>query len=477
MIFQQATSDFESRPFMSLSSKSKMEEVSASSTSDADEEYKIQTELFSLIESGNRQKVRDFLENDDGIAAQVILTALDPNIDKKYHYDDDVEMEANELLGSSVVNLNAIQIAIFSGDEDMALDILNYVEKQSVKLGSKMVLLAFLGMMWGNGNTTLHLASFHGITPLVRKLLELGASPTKKNQKKYTAIDCCADQETSKLFTDPTILSNLTTEKLKETLSNEDLFKDLRTRNRSNSNPVNVNYGTLRKGVSLQTLQPKEKRKSAIHVKKCITKKTVRFHYEAVLLEACRDGDLELAKMLIENKNISVNYNELGKEQTPLHLACAEGHLELVKYLLKKGADVNARDFESWTPLHCAAANHQIEIIKILTKEPKISVHVFTGDDESLIDVMDDEDDDFEKKKKQVEGCLFIYLEILRPFGKVPSVNTEEEKHYIIGKAEDAIIPKIDGLELLGSNSSMEEETQIKTRFLNRAGTISRHRK
>ena len=397
---------------MSLSSKSKQDDVNLS-TADADEEYKIQLKLFTLIEAGNRQKVNEFLLNDDGIAAQVMLTAIDPNIDKKYHYDDDVEMEANELLGSSVVNLNAIQIALFMEDEDMSLDILDYVEKQSIKLGSKMVLLAFLGMMWGNGNTTLHLASFHGMTLLVRKLLELGASPTKKNQKKYTAIDCCADIETSKIFTDPSLLAHQASEKLKDTLSSEDLCVELKTRQRSNSNPTPHNYGTLRKGSSLQVLATPQKRKSAFFTKKSSIKKSVKFYNEAVLLDACREGDLDIVKSLLEQNKLPVNYNDLGKEQTPLHLASAEGHLEIVKYLLKKGADVNARDFESWTPLHCACANSQIEVIKLLCNQPKIRTNLYNGDDEGIIDVMDDEDEDYEKNKKIIEGFLDLcrYIE------------------------------------------------------------------
>ena len=40
-------------------------------------------------------------------------------------------------------------------------------------------------------------------------------------------------------------------------------------------------------------------------------------------------------------------------KQTPLHFAC-KGHLQIVQYLIEKGADMEAKDRDEQTPLHIA---------------------------------------------------------------------------------------------------------------------------
>lgn len=41
---------------------------------------------------------------------------------------------------------------------------------------------------------------------------------------------------------------------------------------------------------------------------------------------------------------------------TPLYLACQEGHLEIIQYLVQDcGADPHARAYDGMTPLHAAA--------------------------------------------------------------------------------------------------------------------------
>merc|ERR1712046_140652 len=55
--------------------------------------------------------------------------------------------------------------------------------------------------------------------------------------------------------------------------------------------------------------------------------------YPPLLLSSCRHGDIKKCQELISN---GANYNCSDYDQrTPLHIASAEGHLELVEEMLK----------------------------------------------------------------------------------------------------------------------------------------------
>jgi Ankyrin repeats (3 copies) len=49
--------------------------------------------------------------------------------------------------------------------------------------------------------------------------------------------------------------------------------------------------------------------------------------------------------------------------QTPLHIAARYGHLDVIRWLLANGADVNARAYNNFTALHFA---REPEVVKIL---------------------------------------------------------------------------------------------------------------
>lgn len=83
------------------------------------------------------------------------------------------------------------------------------------------------------------------------------------------------------------------------------------------------------------------------------------------LLAASKDGDIEEIKRLIDS-GADVNARDLDTWQTPLHWAPIWGQTDMAKILIDAGADVNARDDYERTPLYLAANNGHTDIVKLL---------------------------------------------------------------------------------------------------------------
>ena len=75
----------------------------------------------------------------------------------------------------------------------------------------------------------------------------------------------------------------------------------------------------------------------------------------AAFYEAAVKGDLTAVKLFVE-AGMSVHISDNGV--TVLHVAALGGHLEVVKYLVGQGADVNATSDEGITPLMMAVLAH-----------------------------------------------------------------------------------------------------------------------
>jgi len=70
----------------------------------------------------------------------------------------------------------------------------------------------------------------------------------------------------------------------------------------------------------------------------------------------------------------------LMMEGQPLHMASAEGHLEAVKLLLKKKADITSKDKEGYQALHAAASyNHGHVIQELLQRGVQVDAKVNDG--------------------------------------------------------------------------------------------------
>ena len=62
--------------------------------------------------------------------------------------------------------------------------------------------------------------------------------------------------------------------------------------------------------------------------------------------------------------------------RAPLHVACARGHLEIVKELLAhQNIDVNLL-VNNFTPLHAAVSNGQLEVLRLLLADSRVNVNV-----------------------------------------------------------------------------------------------------
>lgn len=85
----------------------------------------------------------------------------------------------------------------------------------------------------------------------------------------------------------------------------------------------------------------------------------------AEIHDAAENGDLETVKKLVsaDSKLIDAPDRE-GK--TPLHYAAAKGHLNVVEWLVKNGANVNARNSSGITPLYLAKGFGKKDVAQFL---------------------------------------------------------------------------------------------------------------
>ena len=103
---------------------------------------------------------------------------------------------------------------------------------------------------------------------------------------------------------------------------------------------------------------------------------------EAALVDSARhnEGDVVRAILTVypplspaSNGNTVVNCTD-DHRNTPLHMAAANGHVDIVTLLLRCGADPSMRNEKGNTPLHWAATNGQQAVVEILLKQQHVDV-------------------------------------------------------------------------------------------------------
>ena len=111
------------------------------------------------------------------------------------------------------------------------------------------------------------------------------------------------------------------------------------------------------------------------------------------LFHACWDGHLDSVQEIIAEGNHDVNGGNYwgsdidpnGWERSPLFIASLRGHLELVRYLLGEGADVNAVTKYGDTPLHAGVQTDSVDLVAILL-EHGANPQIGNDEDETALD-------------------------------------------------------------------------------------------
>lgn len=350
------------------------------------EEEDIAEILFYSITNGEKETLDNLFElSGDSISFIQTLICIQyaNNVEPIYDFDEEDIAPAHELLGSSVVNLNALHMAIILGDEEMAVDILNYFKKYSEKSNSKMLLREFMGRTWGAGNTALHLASFMEMSEVVALLLKLGASKNKRNDKGNRPQDCTFDPTVAELFRTVEPDEILPPEQTRAEELNSDSGSSLKRKGtlvKVNETKAKDSMNTLTRRKTIgntlgRTLTLRKKTQPTIQPTSNTNntnKKQVAFHDDSYFLYLCEYGvdiradylqELERLVKIVDVPNLFTPQ----KSMTALHIACTHGDLEITKLLLEKTkVKVNAADDEGWTPLHCACAEGNLEVIELL---------------------------------------------------------------------------------------------------------------
>ncbi|MEO0014956.1 MAG: hypothetical protein RLZZ535_3345, partial [Cyanobacteriota bacterium] len=91
-------------------------------------------------------------------------------------------------------------------------------------------------------------------------------------------------------------------------------------------------------------------------------------------IDAACKGDTAKIKQLLDQDANLVNVRSLEIKSTPLHFAAHRGHLDIVRLLIKSGADVNASEDNSSNskPIHWAATGGHLEVVQLLVESGAI---------------------------------------------------------------------------------------------------------
>jgi len=105
---------------------------------------------------------------------------------------------------------------------------------------------------------------------------------------------------------------------------------------------------------------------------------TILYKYDVIinsvrLLAACKDGEIEIIKNLLNKYCIVDIKNNHG--ETPIDLIIKTGDLDVLKKVLKQCLNINITDDMGKTSLMKAASQGQLEVVKLLLMHPYLDIN------------------------------------------------------------------------------------------------------
>lgn len=83
----------------------------------------------------------------------------------------------------------------------------------------------------------------------------------------------------------------------------------------------------------------------------------------------CTNGNIEKLRMILDrNSSVLTNLNFIDDGWSPIQLAAYRGHMDVVSYLIEKGANVNIKSTDGMDPLFCSLKGKHTNIFLLLAQ-------------------------------------------------------------------------------------------------------------
>ena len=94
-----------------------------------------------------------------------------------------------------------------------------------------------------------------------------------------------------------------------------------------------------------------------------------------ILHIASMNGQLPIVKYLIEKQKVDIDINGYN-DKTPLHYACENDYLQIIEYLISKGANVNVKDYLGDYVIHYASRGGLLQTVQYLIEKQNVDINI-----------------------------------------------------------------------------------------------------